>query len=132
MQATVSNFTNLHIFNLTDVGNFGSWICKIESLFYFSFLDAFCAWQRIFCSSLIKILYFFWEDENLHVRHLFWHGMWHIWIIECRLLNVASMIKQANTKDAKEPSLHYVGITFFAFLDRKLHFNWSDANKPSN
>ena len=43
MQATVSNFTNLHIFNLTDVGNFGSWICKIELLFYFSFLDAFCA-----------------------------------------------------------------------------------------
>ena len=33
------------------------------------------------------------------------------------------MIKQANTKDAKEPSLHYVGITFFAFFDRNLHFN---------
>ena len=29
-------------------------------------------------------------------------------------------------------TLHYVGITFLTFLDRKLHFNWLDANKPSN
>ena len=33
---------NLHIFNLTDVGNFGSWMCKIEPFFYFSLSDAFC------------------------------------------------------------------------------------------
>ena len=71
MQATVSNFTNLHIFNLTDVGNFGSWICKIGSLFYFSFLDAFCAWQRIFCSSLIKILYFFFETMRTYTLDTF-------------------------------------------------------------
>lgn len=42
------------------------------------------------------------------------------------------MIKQANTKDANRPSLQYVGITFFTFLDRKLHYNWLDANKLRN
>ena len=35
-----NNFTNLNIFNLTNVGNFGTWMCKIESIFYFALFDA--------------------------------------------------------------------------------------------
>ena len=32
-----SNFVNLHIFSLINVGDFKTWICKIESLFFILF-----------------------------------------------------------------------------------------------
>ena len=35
-----NNFKNLNIFNLTNVGNFGTWMCKIESIFYCALFDA--------------------------------------------------------------------------------------------
>ena len=31
-----SNFANLRIFNLTNVGDFEAWMCKIEPFFLFS------------------------------------------------------------------------------------------------
>ena len=35
-----SNLVNLQIFNLIDVGDFGRWICKMDTFFYFALIDA--------------------------------------------------------------------------------------------
>ena len=35
-----SNFVNLQIFNLTNVGDFESWMSKIDTFFYFALIDA--------------------------------------------------------------------------------------------
>ena len=39
LRSYYNNFINLHIFSLTDMGDFECWICKIDTFFYFAMIN---------------------------------------------------------------------------------------------
>ena len=58
-QCYYSNFANLHIFNLSDMGNFGSWMCKIDIFFYFALVRASTSMDVKFCKKNILFFFFY-------------------------------------------------------------------------
>ena len=59
-----NNFTNLHIFNLTDVSDFGDWMCKIHTFFYFALINANAFFFYIRDANALICGFFFERQKN--------------------------------------------------------------------